>query len=57
MDFDDLLRIFWSRPAYQRLFLAFTVGIFLSCGARMASGQAGHAEPADSSVTQTMQPR
>lgn len=38
-DLDDILRAFWQRPAYQRFFLAFTVGLFLSCGARMAEGQ------------------
>ena len=36
---DDLLRVFWSRPAYQRVFLAFTVGLFLSCAARVAQSQ------------------
>jgi hypothetical protein len=39
MTLDDILRSFWARPIYQRLFLAFTVGLFLSCGARMAEGQ------------------
>ena len=34
--FDELLRTFWSRPAYQRVFLAFTVGLFLSCAARVS---------------------
>ena len=36
MNFDDLIQTFWKRPVYQRLFLAFTVGLFLSCAARMA---------------------
>jgi hypothetical protein len=38
-DLDDILRAFWQRPLYQRLFLAFTVGLFLSCAARVAKGQ------------------
>jgi len=38
-DLDDILRAFWQRPVYQRLFLAFTVGLFLSCAARVAEGQ------------------
>jgi hypothetical protein len=33
---NELLRLLWTRPAYQRLFLAFTVGLFLSCAARVA---------------------
>lgn len=37
--FDELLRTFWSRPAYQRVFLAFTVGLFLSCAARVSQAQ------------------
>jgi hypothetical protein len=40
MNFDDLLRAFWQRPVYQRLFLAFTVGLFLSCAARVADAEA-----------------
>jgi len=39
-DLDEILRAFWQRPVYQRLFLAFTVGLFLSCAARVAEGQA-----------------
>jgi hypothetical protein len=37
--FDDIIRTFWQRPRYQRLFLAFTVGLFLSCAAKVAEGQ------------------
>ena len=37
--FDERLRTFWSRPAYQRVFLAFTVGLFLSCAARVSQAQ------------------
>ena len=37
MDFlDSILKAFWERPSYQRVFLAFTVGLFLSCAARVA---------------------
>ena len=36
MRLDDLIRAFWDRPVYQRVFLAFTVGVFLACSARMA---------------------
>jgi hypothetical protein len=39
MHFDELMRFFWERPVYQRVFLAFTVGLFLSCSARMAGAQ------------------
>lgn len=46
MRFDDLLRAFWARPTYQRVFLAFTVGLFLACSARMA--EAGAAREAAS---------
>jgi hypothetical protein len=44
--FDDLLRAFWSRPAYQRIFLAFTVGLFLSCAARVSQAQPEPSAPA-----------
>lgn len=33
---DELIRAFWSRPQYQRLFLAFTVGLGLACAARVS---------------------
>ena len=33
---DELFRTFWSRPQYQRLFLAFTVGLGLACAARVS---------------------
>ena len=33
---DELFRAFWSRPHYQRLFLAFTVGLGLACAARVS---------------------
>jgi hypothetical protein len=37
MDFDRLVRCFFERPVYQRLFLAFTLGLFISCSVKMAS--------------------
>jgi len=40
MRLDDLVRAFWDRPVYQRVFLAFTVGVFLACSARMAEANA-----------------
>jgi hypothetical protein len=46
MDLDELFRAFLGRPVYQRIFLAFTVGLFLSCAARMAG-----AEPSDVRLT------
>jgi hypothetical protein len=49
MNLDDILRAFWARPIQQRLFLAFTVGLFLSCGARMAEGQSA-VRPASATV-------
>jgi hypothetical protein len=36
MDLDRLTRVFFERPVYQRLFLAFTLGLFFSCSVRMA---------------------
>ena len=34
--FDELFRALWARPQYQRLFLAFTVGLGLACAARVS---------------------
>lgn len=45
MSFESILRAFLERPLYQRLFLAFTLGLFISCSARMAG-----AEPAPAGV-------
>ena len=39
MNFDSLFRTFLERPIYQRLFMAFTVGLFLSCAARVSEAQ------------------
>ncbi len=44
MNFDSMFRTFLSRPTYQRLFMAFTVGLFLSCAARVSDAQAGGAD-------------
>ncbi len=41
MNFDSMFRTFLSRPTYQRLFMAFTVGLFLSCAARVSEAQSG----------------
>ena len=49
MSFDNLLRAFVERPVYQRLFLAFTLGLFISCGAKMAG--ATPPPPPDASVS------
>lgn len=38
--FEELFRVLWSRPAYQRYFMAFTVGLFLSCAARVSQADA-----------------
>jgi hypothetical protein len=56
MNLDDILRTFWARPIYQRLFLAFTVGLFLSCGARMAEGQSTGATTHTGAPASTLQP-
>jgi hypothetical protein len=39
MDLDRLVRVFFERPVYQRLFLAFTLGLFISCSVKMAGAQ------------------
>ena len=39
MDFERLVRLFFERPVYQRLFLAFTLGLFISCSVKMAGAQ------------------
>ena len=44
MNFENLLRAFFDRPVYQRLFLAFTLGLFISCGARMAGAEESRVE-------------
>jgi hypothetical protein len=46
MDLDRAIRRFFERPAYQRLFLAFTLGLFISCSVKMAG-----AEPSVTQVT------
>ena len=39
MNLDSLIRTYLSRPTYQRLFMAFTVGLFLSCAAKVSEAQ------------------
>jgi hypothetical protein len=56
MTLDDILRTFWARPIYQRFFLAFTVGLFLSCGARIAEGEGVTPPPHAASAAPTLQP-
>ena len=36
MNLDELLRVFLSRPAWQRVFFAFTLAVFMSCSMRLA---------------------
>ncbi|HKG95897.1 MAG TPA: hypothetical protein VKA84_28555 [Gemmatimonadaceae bacterium] len=48
---EELARVFWSRPAYQRYFMAFTVGLFLSCAARASKADAQEAPTASASVS------
>ncbi len=39
MHFDDIARLFRTKPLFQRLVLAFTVGLFISCAASANDGQ------------------
>jgi len=39
MDLDRLVRLFFERPVFQRLFLAFTLGLFISCSVKMAGAE------------------
>lgn len=48
MNIDLILRAFFERPTYQRLFMAFTVGLFLSCSARVSEAQPGRMRPSAS---------
>ena len=36
MNLDELLRVFMARPAYQRVFFAFTLAVFMSCSMSVA---------------------
>ena len=38
MHFDDIVHAFRTRPVFQRLVLAFAVGLIASCAARAADG-------------------
>ena len=37
MNFDELFKVFMARPAWQRVFFAFTLGVFMSCSMQVAS--------------------
>ena len=39
MNLDRIVRLFFERPIYQRLFLAFTLGLFISCSVKMAGAE------------------
>ena len=51
MDLDRLVRVFFERPIYQRLFLAFTLGLFISCSVKMAGAETGVTQVTVSSGT------
>ncbi len=36
MNFDELFKVFLARPKWQRVFFAFTLGVFMSCSMRVA---------------------
>lgn len=36
MNFDEILKVFLARPRWQRVFFAFTLGLFMSCSMRVA---------------------
>lgn len=36
MHFDEILKVFLARPKWQRVFFAFTLGVFMSCSMRAA---------------------
>jgi hypothetical protein len=48
MNLDSLIRTYLSRPTYQRLFMAGTVGLVLSCAARVSEAPPA----ADATATQ-----
>ena len=37
MKFDELFKAFLARPAWQRLFFAFTLALFMSCSMHAAA--------------------
>ena len=39
MNLDRIVRLFFERPIYQRLFLAFTLGLFISCSVKVAGAE------------------
>ena len=36
MDLDELFKVFLARPRWQRVFFAFTLGVFMSCSMQVA---------------------
>lgn len=36
MNLDELLKVFLARPKWQRVFFAFTLGVFMSCSMHVA---------------------
>ena len=36
MNFDELFKVFLARPKWQRVFFAFTLGVFMSCSMHVA---------------------
>ncbi len=36
MNLDELLKVFMARPKWQRVFFAFTLGVFMSCSMQVA---------------------
>lgn len=37
MNLDELIKVFMARPAWQRVFFAFTLGVFMSCSMKVAA--------------------
>ena len=37
MNFDELFKVIMARPAWQRVFFAFTLGLFMSCSMKVAA--------------------
>ena len=51
MDLERIVRLFFERPVYQRLFLAFTLGLFVSCSVKMAGAQTSVTHVTSSAAT------
>ena len=37
MNIDEIFRVFLARPVWQRVFFAFTLGVFMSCSMQVAN--------------------